>query len=150
MLTFETSVRVYHARFYLVSHPQPGHDDPHLMWGPEEDLAVSAGDGIGLNSITSEHMAHVTLEVFSNAAEVPAELQGSQPRYWFTSSSAEIAVIDNEGTAALVVSAPAAGRITCVVTCSGREAAYNARHYEQRNNIRDVERWRITLWPDSP
>lgn len=148
MPTYETSVPVYFARFYLVSYPQPGDDDPCLKRGPKEELAVSAGDGIGLNSVTTEHMAHVELEVFTDAAAVPADLRNQQPRYWFTSSSAQIAVTDSDGAAALVAPAPAAGRIACVVTCSGREATYNARHYEHREQVRDIERWHITIWPD--
>lgn len=147
MPVYEASVPVYFARFYLVSYPQKLEDDPRLKWGPEGELAVSASDGLGLNSITSEHHAHVTLDVFDSADDVPPQLRKREPRYWFTSSSGTIAIVDTEGQPALECPAPGVGRLACVVTCEGREATYNARHHEQRGDIRDVERWRIAIWP---
>lgn len=147
MPVYEASVPVYFARFYLVSYPQKLEDDPRLKWGPHGELAVSASDGLGLNSITSEHHAHVTLEVFNSAVDVPLELRDREPNYWFTSSSGTIAIVDSEGQPALELPAPAAGRFSCAVTCEGREDAYNARHHEQREHIRDIERWHIAIWP---
>jgi hypothetical protein len=88
-------------RFYLVSHPQSLADDPRRKRSFDE-LAVSAGDGIGFNSVTSNHTAHVTLNVFDKQADVPAEVLEQQPRYWFESTSREIAVTDTEGIAALI------------------------------------------------
>jgi hypothetical protein len=148
MAVYEVSIPVYFARFYLVSYPPQGEEDPRLKWGPEGDLAVSARDGIGFNSITSEHRAHVRLEVFDSAADVPPQLLNQQPRYSFTSSSNTIALLDTESYPALELAAPAAGTICCVVTCDGREDTYKARHHEQRENIRDIERWRISIWPE--
>ncbi|MEU4806382.1 hypothetical protein [Actinosynnema sp. NPDC023587] len=138
---------MYFARFYLVSHPQPIKDDPRLVWGPQEELAVSAGDGIGLNSVTSEHTAHVTLVVADDETEVPDHLRDHRPRYAFTNSRPEIAVVDTEGRTALVTAAPATGPITCVVECTGRDETFNARHHEHRDPIVDIERWHITIWP---
>ncbi|SDN12034.1 hypothetical protein SAMN04488074_13525 [Lentzea albidocapillata subsp. violacea] len=148
MAVYEVSIPVYFARFYLVSYPQQLEEDPRLKWGPDGDLAVSARDGLGLNSVTSEHHAHVRLELFDSAADVPQELLSRQPRYSFTSSSNTIALVDTENHPALEVPAPAAGTISCAVACEGREDTYNARHHEQRENIRDIERWRIALWPE--
>lgn len=147
MPVYEASVPIYFGRFYLLSYPQKLEEDPRLKWGPEGELAVSARDGLGLNSITSEHRAHVTLEVFDSTADLPAQLRDQEPRYWFTSSSRTIAIVDTEGQPALEVPAPATGRFACVVECDGREAAYNARHHEHRQHIRDIEQWRIAIWP---
>jgi hypothetical protein len=135
-------------RFYLVSHPQSLADDPRRKRSFDE-LAVSAGDGIGLNSVTSNHTAHVTLNVFDKQADVPAEVLEQQPRYWFESTSREIAVTDTEGIAALIARAPGLGRIACVVECSGREETNRARHHEHDDDVRDVERWRIAAWPEA-
>ncbi|MCX2951380.1 hypothetical protein [Lentzea sp. NEAU-D7] len=88
------------------------------------------------------------LEVFDSASDVPPELLSQQPRHSFRSSSNKIALVDTEGYPALELPAPAAGTISCAVACEGREDAYKARHHEHRENIRDVERWRITIWPE--
>jgi hypothetical protein len=83
MPVHEASVPIYFGRFYLVSYPQQLEEDPRLKWGPEGELAVSARDGLGLNSVVSEHRAHVTLKVFDSAAGVPAELRDREPHFWF-------------------------------------------------------------------
>ncbi|MDQ2585236.1 hypothetical protein CKY47_14845 [Saccharothrix yanglingensis] len=145
----ETSVRVLFSRFYLVSHPQGLEDDPRPKWGPEEGSAVSAGDGIGLNSVTSEHTAHVTLVVFGSATDVPADVRSGEPRYWFTSTTRQIALTDAEGSTALVVPAPASGRIACAVECRGRDETSAARHHDHRDDIHGLERRRTTVWPDA-
>jgi hypothetical protein len=145
---YETSVPVYFQRIILGNYPMPLEDSPfdnHDF----KSLAVSAGDAIGLNSITSNHTAHVTLEVFASAAEVPADVRERRPHYWFTSSAREIALTDLEGSPALVLPAPRPGRVLCAVACTGREETCNARLFEHRENIRDVERWHVTLWPDA-
>ncbi|WP_258949653.1 hypothetical protein [Lentzea californiensis] len=131
-----------------MSYPKQFEEDPRLKRGPEGELAVSARDGLGLNSVTSEHQAHVRLEVFDSAADVPPELFGRQPLYSFTSSSDTIALLDSENHPALQVPAPAAGTISCVVACEGRESTCNARHHDRRENIRDIERRRIAIWPE--
>lgn len=119
MAVHEVSIPVYFARFYLVSYPQQFEEDPRLKWGPEGDLAVSARDGLGLNSVTSEHHARVRLEVFDSVADVPPELFSQQPRYSFNSSSDTIALLDTENYPALEVPAPATGMISCAVACEG-------------------------------
>lgn len=148
-VSHETSVRVLFSRFYLVSHPQSLEDDPRLKWGPDEELAVSAGDDIGLNSVTSEHTAHVTLVVFGSATDVPADVRSGESRYWFTSTTRRIALTDAEGGTALVVPAPASGRIACAVECRGRDETVAARHHDHRDDIHGLGRWRITVWPDT-
>ncbi|HUR06866.1 MAG TPA: hypothetical protein VM347_30280 [Nonomuraea sp.] len=56
MASYEASVPVYFQRIYLGNYPMPLEDSPFEKhdFGP---LAVSAGDSIGLNSITSNHTA---------------------------------------------------------------------------------------------
>jgi hypothetical protein len=144
----EVSVPVYFGRIMLGNHPMPLRDTPHEKHD-FDSLAVSAGDGIGLNSITSNHTAHVTVEVFGSAAEVPAGVRDREPLHWFISSAREIALTDLEGAPALVLPAPPPGRVLCAVSCTGREETYDARHFEHREDIRDVERWHVTLWPDA-
>jgi hypothetical protein len=147
MPEYETSVPVHFQRINLGNYPMPLADTPFDKHD-FESLAVSAGDAIGLNSITSNHTAHVTLAVFDTAAAVPADVRAERPLYWFISSAREIALTDLEGMPRLVLPAPRAGRVLCAVTCTGRDEAYAARHVEHRDDVRDVERWHVVLWPD--
>ncbi|HUR06867.1 MAG TPA: hypothetical protein VM347_30285 [Nonomuraea sp.] len=91
----------------------------------------------------------MTLDVFDSAAGVPAEIRERQPQYWFISSAREIALTDLEGGKALVLPALPAGRVVCVVNCTGRDEAYAARHHGHQDDVRDVERWHIWMWPDA-
>ncbi|MEV6717288.1 hypothetical protein AB0M48_35255 [Lentzea sp. NPDC051208] len=147
MPRYEASVPVYFQRIYLGNSPMPLEDSPFEKHD-FESLAVSAGDAIGLNSITSNHTAHVTLEVFDSPAEVPAEVR-KQPTYWFTSSAREFALIDTEGGPAVVLPALPAGRVVCSVSCTGRDEAYAARHHQHQDDVRDIERWHIWMWPEA-
>lgn len=149
MRSYETSVRVLFGRLFVLNYPQTGDDDPRLN-RDLESLAVSARDGIGLNSATSEHTAHVTLDVYDTPDEVPAPLRRHRPRSWFQCSEDEIAVADTEGLTTLIVPAPPRGRIECVVECTGRDEVLTARHHEHRQDIRDIERWHVTIWPAAP
>ncbi|MFS8099679.1 hypothetical protein LFM09_21375 [Lentzea alba] len=148
MMTYEASVPVYFQRVFLGNYPMPLTDLPHDNHD-FESTAVSAGDAIGLNSVTSNHTAHVTIEVFDSAAEVPAEVRAQRPLHWFISSAREIALTDMEGMPALVLPALPAGRVHCAVTCTGREETYAARHFEHREDVRNVERWHVAIWPDT-
>jgi hypothetical protein len=148
MPRYEASVPVYFQRIYLGNYPMPLEDSPYEKHD-FESLAVSAGDAIGLNSITSNHTAHVTLDVFGSAAEVPASVREQQPLYWFTSSAHEIALTNVEGMTALVLPAPPAGRVLCAITCTGRNEAFAARHHQHQEDVRDIERWHISMWPDA-
>jgi len=107
---------------------------------------VSADDTIGLNSTTSNHTAHVTLDVFGSATEVPASVREQQPLYWFTSSAGEIALTNVESITALVLPAPA-GRVLCAISCTGRDEAFAARHHQHQEDVRDIERWHVSMWP---
>lgn len=147
MPSYEASVPVYFQRIYLGNYPMRMEDSPFDNHD-YESLAVSASDAIGLNSITSNHTAHVTLEVFDSAAEVPTEILEQQPQFWFTSSAREIALTNVEGMTSLVLPAPPAGRVMCAVSCTGREETFNALHHEHQENVQDVERWHITMWPE--
>ncbi|HEX7306410.1 hypothetical protein [Lentzea sp.] len=147
MASYEVSVPVYFQRFYLGNYPNRLEDSPVEKYD-FEPLAVSAGDGIGLNSITSNHTAHVTLDVFDAAADVPEVVRERQPQHWFISSAREIALTDTEGGPALVLPALPAGRVVCAVSCTGRDEAYAARHHQHQDDVRDVERWHIAVWPD--
>jgi hypothetical protein len=148
MPSYEASVPVYFQRIYLGNYPMSLEDSPFDKHD-YEPLAVSAGDGIGLNSITSNHTAHVTLEVFDSATEVPAEVREQQPLYWFVSSAREIALTDVEGITALVLPAPPTGRVMCAVSSTGRDEAFAARHHQHQEDVRDIERWHISIWPDA-
>ncbi|MFI6095599.1 hypothetical protein ACIA8G_08610 [Lentzea sp. NPDC051213] len=148
MAKYEVSVPVYFRRINLGNHPMPLEDTPFDQHD-YESLAVSAGDAIGLNSVTSNHTAHVTLEVFVSSAEVPADIREQEPHHWFISSARKIALTDLEGMPALVLPAPPPGRVLCAVTCSGRDEAFAARHFEHRDDVRGIERWHVTLWPEA-
>lgn len=141
MPSYEVSVPVYFQRFCLGNYPMPLVDSPFEKHDFEA-LAVSAGDAIGLNSVTSNHTAHVTLEVFHSADEVSAEIQ-EEPLYWFTSSAPRVALSDLEGGIALLLPAPRPGRVWCAVSCTGRDETYAARHHDHNDHVRDIERWHI-------
>jgi hypothetical protein len=70
--------------------------------------------------------------------------------YFFDVEEPELTIMPVMGTPALIFPAPPPGRVAVRVECAGRDEAYRLLLVEHRQNVADVERWTLDLWPQSP
>jgi hypothetical protein len=147
MREYQTSVMVEFLRFYLVNSPQSLRDDPGNYDFAEGEIALSARDGIGLRSVWSNHKAHITVRVHDTPDDAPPP--PGIPLYSFHVDEPELTVMTVMGTPELIFPAPPPGPVAVGVECTGREEAYRLLLVEHRENVVDVERWTLTIWPQS-